>query len=330
MRRREFLAVTGSAAAVWPLAARTQPSAAVVPVVTLINARKASAAAALVAAFRKGLGQAGLTDGKDVVVEYHWLEGRYEEVAAILSEAVSRHVAVIATPANTPGSLAAKAATSTIPIVFGVSEDPVALGLVASLARPGGNVTGVNFFATEVDAKRLGLMHELLPKAKRFAVLINPANAKTADATAQALIEAASRLGLELLFFKASTAAEIEAAFAAIIDVKVDAVFIGPDGYFASQSPQMAVLAARYRMPTGHFVYDAVAAGLLMSYGTSVPDVFRQVGVYTGSIIKGAKPADLPVLQSVKFEFTLNLRTARLLGIDVPPNLLAQADEVIE
>lgn len=330
MRRREFLAVTGSAAAVWPLAARTQPSAAVVPVVTLINARKASAAAALVAAFRKGLGQAGLTDGKDVVVEYHWLDGRYEEVAAILSEAVSRHVAVIATPANTPGSLAAKAATSTIPIVFGVSEDPVALGLVASLARPSGNVTGVNFFATEVDAKRLGLMHELLPKAKRFAVLINPANAKTADATAQALIEAASRLGLELLFFKASTAAEIEAAFAAIIDVKVDAVFIGPDGYFASQSPQMAVLAARYRMPTGHFVYDAVAAGLLMSYGTSVPDVFRQVGVYTGSIIKGAKPADLPVLQSVKFEFTLNLRTARLLGIDVPPNLLAQADEVIE
>lgn len=330
MRRREFLAVTGSAAAVWPLAARTQPSASVVPVVTLINARKASAAAALVAAFRKGLGQAGLTDGKDVVVEYHWLDGRYEEVAAILSEAVSRHVAVIATPANTPGSLAAKAATSTIPIVFGVSEDPVALGLVASLARPSGNVTGVNFFATEVDAKRLGLMHELLPKAKRFAVLINPANAKTADATAQALIEAASRLGLELLFFKASTAAEIEAAFAAIIDVKVDAVFIGPDGYFASQSPQMAVLAARYRMPTGHFVYDAVAAGLLMSYGTSVPDVFRQVGVYTGSIIKGAKPADLPVLQSVKFEFTLNLRTARLLGIDVPPNLLAQADEVIE
>ena len=330
MRRREFLAVTGSAAAVWPLAARTQPSAAVVPVVTLINARKASAAAALVAAFRKGLGQAGLTDGKDVVVEYHWLDGRYEEVAAILNEAVSRHVAVIATPANTPGSLAAKAATSTIPIVFGVSEDPVALGLVASLARPGGNVTGVNFFATEVDAKRLGLMHELLPKAKRFAVLINPANAKTADATARALIEAASRLGLELLFFKASTAAEIEAAFAAIIDVKVDAVFIGPDGYFASQSPQMAVLAARYRMPTGHFVYDAVAAGLLMSYGTSVPDVFRQGGVYTGSIIKGAKPADLPVLQSVKFEFTLNLRTARLLGIDVPPNLLAQADEVIE
>lgn len=201
MRRREFLAVTGSAAAVWPLAARTQPSAAVVPVVTLINARKASAAAALVAAFRKGLGQAGLTDGKDIVVEYHWLDGRYEEVAAILSEAVSRHVAVIATPANTPGSLAAKAATSTIPIVFGVSEDPVALGLVASLARPSGNVTGVNFFATEVDAKRLGLMHELLPKAKRFAVLINPANAKTADATAQALIEAASGLGLELLFF---------------------------------------------------------------------------------------------------------------------------------
>jgi ABC-type uncharacterized transport system substrate-binding protein len=330
MRRREFLALSGSAAAAWPVAARTQPSAANVPVVTLINARKANVAAALAAAFRKGLSQAGLTDGKDVVVEYHWLDGRYGEVAAILKEAISRHVAVIATPANTPGSLAAKAATSTIPVVFGVSEDPVALGLVESLARPGGNVTGVNFFATEVDAKRLGLMHELLPKAKRLAVLLNPANPKTADATAQALIKAAPGLGLELLFFRASTAAEIDAAFAAIVDAKVDAVFIGPDGYFASRSPQMAALADRDHMPTSHFVYDAVAAGLLMSYGTSVPDVFRQVGVYTGSIIKGAKPADLPVLQSAKFEFALNLRTARLLGIDVPATLLAQADEVVE
>jgi putative ABC transport system substrate-binding protein len=330
MRRREFLALTGSAVAAWPLAARARQSAANMPVVTLINARKADAATALAAEFRKGLGQAGLTEGKDVVVEYHWLDGRYEEIAAILNDAISRHVAVIATPANTPGSLAAKAATSTIPVVFGVSEDPVALGLVASLARPGGNATGINFFDTEVDTKRLGLMHELLPKAKRLAVLVNPANAKTADATAQALREAAPSLGLELLFFKASTAAEIDAAFAAIVDAKADAVFIAPDGYFASRSPQLAALAARDRMPTSHFVYDAVAAGLLMSYGTSIPDVFRQAGVYTGSIIKGAKPADLPVLQPIKFEFTLNLQTARSLGIDVPPTLLARADEVIE
>jgi putative tryptophan/tyrosine transport system substrate-binding protein len=330
MRRRQFLALTGSAVAAWPLAARAQRSAANVPVVTLINARKADTATALVSEFRKGLGEAGLTEGKDVVVEYHWLDGRYEEVVAILNDAISRHVAVIATPANTPSSLAAKAATSTIPVVFGVSEDPVALGLVASLARPAGNVTGINFFDAEVDAKRLGLMHELVPKAKRIAVLFNPANAKTADATARALREAAPGLGLELLFFKASSAAEIDAAFAAIVDAKAEAVFVAPDGYFASRSSQLATLAARDRMPTSHFVHDGVAAGLLMSYGTNVADVFRQVGVYTGSIIKGAKPADLPVLQSVKFEFTLNLETARSLGIDVPPTLLARADEVIE
>ncbi len=300
------------------------------PVVTLINARKADAAKAHASEFRKGLGQTGLTDGKDVIVEYHWLDGHYENLSAILNDAISRHVAVIATPANTPGSLAAKAATSTIPVVFGVSEDPVGLGLVASLARPGGNATGINFFDAEVDAKRLGLMHELLPKAKRLAVLVNPANAKTADATAQALRAAASGLGLELLFFKASTAAEIDAAFAAIVDAKADAVFIAPDGYFASRSPQLAALATRARMPTSHFVYDAVVAGLLMSYGTSILDVFRQAGVYTGSIIKGAKPADLPVLQPTKFEFALNLQTARSLGIEVPPTLLARADEVIE
>ena len=221
--------------AAWPLAARAQRSAANVPVVTLINARKANTATALVAEFRKDLGEAGLTEGKDVVVEYHWLDGRYEEVVAILNDAISRHVAVIAMPANTAGSLAAKAATSTIPIVFGVSEDPVALGLVASLARPGGNVTGINFFDAEIDAKRRGLMHELVPKAKRFAVLINPASAKPAGATAQALREAAPGLGIELLFFKASSAFEIDAAFAAIVDAKAEAVFVAPNGYFASR-----------------------------------------------------------------------------------------------
>ncbi len=330
MRRRDFIALLAGTAATWPLEARAQQSGANIPVVTLINARKADVAEALASDFRKGLSQTGLTEGRDVIVEYHWLDGHYENLAAILNDAIGRHVAVIATPANTPGSLAAKAATSTIPVVFGVSEDPVGLGLVASLARPGGNATGINFFDTEVDAKRLGLMHELLPKAKRLAVLVNPANAKTVDATAQALRTAASSLGMELLFFKASTAAEIDAAFAALVDAKADAVFIAPDGYFASRSPQLAALATRDRMPTSHFVYDAVVAGLLMSYGTSIPDVFRQTGVYTGSIIKGAKPADLPVLQPTKFEFTLNLQTARSLGIDVPPTLLARADEVVE
>jgi putative tryptophan/tyrosine transport system substrate-binding protein len=328
MRRRDFIkAITVSAA--WPLATRAQPTATV-PVVTLINARKVVAAITLAAEFRKGLSQTGLTEGKDVVVEYHWLDGHYEDLAAILDDAIRRHVAVIATPANTPGSLAAKAATSIIPVVFGVSEDPVALGLVASLARPGGNVTGINFFASEIDAKRLGLMHELLPKAKRLAVLVNPANPITADATVKALGNAAPSLGLELLYFKASTAVEIDAAFAAIVDTKADAVFIAPDGYFSSRGPQLATLAARDRMPTCNFVSDGVAAGLLMSYGTSIPEVFRQAAVYTGSILKGVKPADLPVLQATKFEFIINMQTARSLGIDVPPTLLARADEVIE
>jgi putative ABC transport system substrate-binding protein len=328
MRRREFIALIGGAAAVWPLAARTQPAAT--PVITVINARKVDAAAALAAEFHRGLSQSGFTEGKGVIVEYHWLDGRYEDLAAILDDAVKRKVAVIATPANTPGSLAAKAATSSIPVVFGVSEDPVTLGLVTSLARPTANVTGINFFASEIDAKRLGLMHELLPKAKRLAVLLNPANAKTADAAVKALGDAAAGLGLELIYFKASTATEIDTAFAAIVDAKADALFIAPDGYFASRGTQLATLAARDRMPSSDFVRDAAVAGVLMSYGTSVPEVFRQVAIYSGSILKGAKPADLPVLQSTKFEFIINLQTAHSLGIDVPPTLLARADEVIE
>ena len=330
MRRRQFIGLVGGVAVTWPLGARAQHPAANVPVVTLINGRRADAGTALGAEFRKGLSQTGLTEGKDVVVEYHWLDGRYDELPEIIRDAVRRHVAVIATPANAPGTLAAKAATSTIPIVFGVGEDPVALGLVASLAQPGGNLTGVNFFASEIDTKRLGLMHELLPKAKRFAVLINPGNPTTAEATAKALKEAAPGLGLELLFYKASTPAEIDAAFSAIADARADALFVAPDGFLASRGSQLITLAARDRIPASDFLTDVARAGLLMSYGTSIADVFRQVGVYTGSILKGAKPSDLPVLQSTKFEFILNLQTARSLGIDVPPTLLARADEVIE
>jgi putative ABC transport system substrate-binding protein len=330
MRRREFVALLCGATAIWPLAARAQQPAANMPVVTLINARRADDATALTAEFRKGLSQTGLTEGEDLAVEYHWLDGHYEKLPEIIGDAVRRHVAVIATPASTPSSLAAEAATSAIPVVFGVAEDPVALGLVASLARPGGNVTGINFFASEIDAKRLGLMHELLPKAKRLAVLVNPANPTSAEATAKALNEAAPGLDLQLLFFKASTTTEIDAAFAAITSAQADALFIAPDGYFASRHLQMATLAARDRIPASDFVSDSVTDGLLMSYGTSIPDVFRQVGIYVGSILKGAKPADLPVLQSTKFEFILNLKAARSLGVDVPPTLLARADEVIE
>ena len=330
MRRREFIALFCSATAIWPFAARGQQPTAKLPVVTLINARSAEAASALTADFRKGLSQTGLTEGKEIAVEYHWLDGHYENLPAILDDAVRRQVAVIATPASTPSSLAAKAATSAIPIVFGVGEDPVALGLVASLAQPGANVTGINFFASEIDSKRLGLMRELLPKAKRLAVLINPANVTSAEATSKALKEAAPGLGLQLVFFKASTTAEIDSAFAAIAKAQADALFISPDGYFASQHLQLATLAGRGRIPASDFVSYSVADGLLMSYGTSIPDVFRQVGVYVGSILKGAKPADLPVLQATKFELTINLQAARSLGIEVPPTFLARADSVIE
>lgn len=332
MRRREIIKVIAGSVATWPLAARAQLPPTATPIVTLINGRRAADAAvtALAAEFRKGLSQTGFAEGRDVRVEYHWLDGHYEEIPSIINDAVRRTVAVIATPAITIAALAAKAATATIPIVFGVAEDPVALGLVASLAQPGGNATGINFFASELDAKRLGLMHEMLPKANRFAVLVNPANHATTEATSNALKRAAPGLGLELVFFNASTAAEIDAALAAIAAQRADALFIAPDGFFSSRGSQFVMLTARDRIPTSIFASDVVKAGLLMSYGTSLGDVFRQVGVYTGSILKGVKPTDLPVLQSTKFEFIINLQTARSLGLDIPPTLLARADEVIE
>jgi ABC-type uncharacterized transport system substrate-binding protein len=330
MRRREFITLLGGAAAAWPLAARAQQPA--MPVVGFINAGVAntSAGRGRVAAFRKGLSEAGYAEGQNVIVEYHWLEGHYERLPALTADLIRRRVAVIATPASTEASLAAKAATATIPIVFGVAEDPVKLGIVASLARPGGNATGINFFGVEVDAKRLGLMHELLPKASRFAVLINPANAATAQATSKALKEAKGALGLDALFFNASTAAEIDAAFAAFGRERADALFIAGDAFFASRSVQIATLAVRDRIPASYVSREMVEGGLLMSYGTVFVDMFRQVGVYTGTILKGAKPAHLPVLQSTKFEFVLNLQTARSLNLDIPPMLLARADEVIE
>jgi putative tryptophan/tyrosine transport system substrate-binding protein len=328
MRRRDFITLVGGASVAWPLAARAQQAA--MPVVALISGRSREAAVGLAAEFRKGLGQTGRIDGQNVVVEDHWLEGHYERIPALIDDFVRRNVAVIATPANSPATLAAKAATSTIPIVFGVGEDPVELGLVASLAKPGGNATGINFFASEIDAKRLGLMHEMLPKANRVAVLINPANATTANATSKALEQAARVIGLELLFFRASTSPEIDAAFAAIARERVDALFIAPDAYFAARAAQLGTLATRDRLPASAFSRENVEVGMLMSYGTSIADVFRQVGIYTGSILNGTKPAELPVLQSTKFEFIINLQTARSLGVDIPPTLLARADEVIE
>jgi putative tryptophan/tyrosine transport system substrate-binding protein len=264
------------------------------------------------------------------MVEYHWLEGHYDRLPAVLADLVRRRVAVIATPGGTEAAVAAKTATATIPIVFGVAQDPVMPGIVASLARPGGNATGINFFNQETDAQRLGLMHELLPKATRFAVLVNPANATPTQATSKAVKEAAGALGLDALFFNASTAAEIDAAFAAFGRERADALFIGGDSLFASRRVQFATLAVRDRIPASYVSREMVDAGLLMSYGTVIADVFRQVGIYTGSILKGAKPAELPVLQSTKFEFVINLQTAKALGIEVPNSIQLLADEVIE
>jgi putative ABC transport system substrate-binding protein len=327
MRRRELISLLGATAA-WPLTARAQLAA--LPLVAFINSGTADAQTTRLAAFRKGMSEAGYVESQNVTVEYHWMNGHYEGLPALLDDLVRRRVAVIATPGSNPAALAAKAATASIPIVFGVAEDPVALGLVASLAHPGGNATGVNFFAAEIDAKRLGLMHELLPKATRFAVLVNPTNSTSAETTAKALKEAAASFGLELLFGNASTPAEIDTAFAAFARERAGALFIAPDGFFGSRGAQFAALAARDRLPASFVSRETVEAGLLMSYGTSFDDMFRQIGIYTGSILKGTKPADLPVLQATKFEFILNLKTARSLGVDIPPTLLARADEVIE
>ena len=249
---------------------------------------------------------------------------------AVLDDVIGRRIAEIAVPGSGPVSLAAKAATTTIPIVFGVAENPVELGLVKSLAQPSGNATGINFFAVEVDAKRLGLMHELLPKASRFAVLVNPANLRYTEATSKALHEAAQILGIELLFFNASTPTEIDAAFVAIAREQVQALFIAGEAFFSIRRMQLATLTARDRIPASYGAREGVEAGLLMSYGTSLVDMARQVGVYTGSILKGAKPSELPVLQATKFEFVINLQTARALGVEISPMLLARADEVIE
>jgi putative tryptophan/tyrosine transport system substrate-binding protein len=327
MKRREFVILLGGSAAAWPLAARAQRT---MPVVAFINVGSPETRSDRVAAFRKGLSETGCIEGQNVSIEYHWLDGAYLRLPAVLDDVIQRRVSVIAIPGSGPAVLAAKAATATIPIVFGVAENPVGLGLVKSLAQPGGNATGINFFASEIDAKRLGLMHELLPKASRFAVLVNPANVRYTEATSKALREAAQTLGIELVFFNASTPAEIDAAFAAITRERAQALFIAGEAIFSVRRMQLATLTARDRIPASYAVREGVEAGLLMSYGTSLVDVARQVGVYTGSILKGAKPSELPVLQPTKFEFVINLQTAKALGLEVPPSLLARADEVIE
>jgi putative ABC transport system substrate-binding protein len=327
MRRREFITLIGGAAATWPIAARAQQPA--LPVVGFIRDGSADANARFAAAFRKGLNETGYVEGQNVTIEYHWLEGQYDRLPALMADLVGRRVAVIATPGIVP-TLAAKAATTTIPIVFGVGDDPVRLGLVTNLARPGGNATGINFFVNEVAAKRLRLLHDLVPKAVRIAVLVNLAKASTEEFTLRAVQEAAPTLGLKIQILNASTIGEIDAAFATIARDHSDALLVAPDAFFVSRRVQFITLTARDRIPATYSLRDYVAIGGLMSYGTDLADSFHQVGVYTGNILKGAKPADLPVVQSTKFEFVINLQTARALGIEVPSELLSIADEVIE
>jgi putative ABC transport system substrate-binding protein len=326
-KRREFIALLGGAAA-WPLAAHAQQQA--VPVVGLVSGRSADGSARPVAAFRQGLNEAGYVDGQNAMVEYHWLEGQYNRLPSLMADLVRRRVAVIAAPGVTAVAQTAKAATTMIPIVFGVGGDPVKLGLVASLARPGGNATGVNIFVAEIVAKRLGLLHELVPKAVRIAVLVNPGNRAGTELVLRDLLEAARGLGLQIQALEASTSREIEAAFATLARDRADALFVAADAFLSSRRVQFATLAARHGIPVAYPFRDDVEAGGLMSYGTDYLDQWRQVGVYTGQILKGAKPADLPVLQSTKFEFVINLQTARALGIEVPNALQLLADEVIE
>jgi putative tryptophan/tyrosine transport system substrate-binding protein len=325
VRRREFVTLLGAAA--WPLAVRAQQPA--LPVIGFIDSAAAGDLPGRMAAFRAGLSETGYVEGQNVLIEYRGLAGQSQRLPTVVAELIQLRVAVIATP-WTPAVLAARAATAMIPIVFGVSENPVALGLVKSLARPGGNATGINFLVNEIDAKRFGLMHELLPKAVRFAVLTNPADATSTTATTKAVQDAARSFGLTTFFLNASTAAEIDTAFAAVTHERPDALFIGSDGFFASRASQFTTLAARDRIPASFATREMVEAGLLMSYGVDFVDTFRQVGSYTGRILKGDKPADLPVQQATKFAFAINMRTAKALGLEVSPNVLSIADEVIE
>ena len=327
MNRRAFITLLGSAAAL-PHAARAQRPA--MPAIGFLSVTFAGEELHWLTAFRKGLSETGYVEGQNVSIEYRWAEGQYNRLPELVADLIHRQVSVIVTRFSSVAALAAKAATTTIPIVFSVGEDPVRLGLVASLSRPGGNVTGINFFSAELTAKRLGILRELLPKAARIGVLINPNNVAVAERTAEDVKAAADAIGLRIQVLNARNGDEIDAAFTTLVSDRADALLVGPDSYFVSRRVQIAILAARHLVPAIFTIPDYAEAGGLISYGTDVSESIRQQGVYVGQILKGTKPADLPVVQSIKFELVINLRTAKALGIDVPPTLLARADEVIE
>jgi putative ABC transport system substrate-binding protein len=323
MRRRTFIAGLGSAAA-WPVVARAQQAA--MPVVGVLRAG-ANAPNAL--ALRKGLSEMGLVERRNIVIEYRSAEGYFDRLPALAAELVRGRPAVIYT-GGVPATSAAKAATATIPIVFAIGDDPVEAGFVTSFNRPEGNVTGISFMDVHLTAKRLGLLHELLPAALRFAVLVNPNPPRIAETVTADAQTAASILGRQIEFFAATTSGEIDAAFASMMQKRVDALLIGPGPLFSSRRAQLATLAARHALPSIHVTRQYVEATGLMSYGSNIADANRQGGIYVGRILKGEKPGDLPVVQSTRFEFVINLTTAKALGLTIPETLLATADEVIQ
>jgi putative ABC transport system substrate-binding protein len=326
MRRRDFITLIGGAAA-WPLAAPAQQPT--MPVIGYLSVGAPEPSAHIVAAFRNGLSETGYVEGQNVAIEYRWANNNIAQLPELATDLVRRRVAVIVTPASTPATLAAKAATTTIPIVFSAGADPVKLGLVASLNRPGGNITGITGMTVEVGAKRIELLHELLPIAARFALLVNPSNPLT-EALVVETQAAAGAIGLQIEVLSAGTNPEIDTAFAKLVQKRVDALSIAPDALFINRRVHLATLAVHHGVPAIYPYREDAEAGGLMSYGPSITDVNRQVGLYTGRVLKGAKPADLPVMRSAKFEFVINLQTARTIGVVVPPMLLARADEVIE
>jgi putative ABC transport system substrate-binding protein len=325
MKRRNFITLLSGAAVAWPLAARAQQA---MPVVGVLGATSPDLNADFLRAFREALKDTGFVESENVAIVYLWAEHQIDRLPGLAAELTRRRVAALVTVGNA-ATLASKAATTTTPIVFQIGDDPVRLGLVGSLARPGGNLTGVNFFAGELAAKRLELLHELVPSVTRVAMLINPGN-PNAEAVLRDVQAGAGAMGLQIQVHNAATTGEIDAAFATFVRERPDALFVGPDPFFRARRVQLALLAAYHRLPATYALRDYAEAGGLMSYGASLNDAFRQVGTYVGRILKGAKPADLPVVQSSKFELIINHQTARMLGLTVPDKLLVAADEVIE
>jgi putative tryptophan/tyrosine transport system substrate-binding protein len=327
VRRREFITLLGGAAAAWPPAARGQQPA--MQVIGFLYGTSPDPVAHRLRAFRQGLRDSGYVEGENVAIEYRWAEGQTDRLPEMVADLIRRQVTVIAAM-GTVAAVAAKAAGTTVPIVFLAGEDPVRLGLVASLARPGGNLTGINFFSNELTAKRLEFLRELVPTANRVGVLVDPNNATGTESTLRDAEPAARAMGLQILVVNANTSREIDAAFAIFVRERVDALFVGPSGFFASRRVQLVLLAMLHKVPTTFQSREFVETGGLISYGTNFTDTWRQVGVYVGRVLKGAKPADLPVVQSSKFELVINAQTARMLGLTVPDKLLVAADEVIE